>query len=85
MRWPCVLWRPKILSVTKPRNESSKYAEREPRVLHFLFTESAVYLPINAPKIGMSGKVNTAINPESGSKTNNVAITTNGVIDAKKS
>ena len=33
----------------------------------------------------MSGKVNTAINPESGSKTNNVAITTNGVIDAKKS
>ena len=44
-----------------------------------------MYLPINAPKIGIRGKVNTAINPDSGSKTNKVAITTKGVIDAKKS
>jgi len=42
MRALWVVCRPNILRVIKPRSESSKYEDNEPRVRHFLDTESAV-------------------------------------------
>ena len=56
--------------------------ESVPREDHFLATESAVYLPMSAPKKGIRGRVSTAITAEVKSKIEIVMITAIGVIVA---